>query len=196
MNSPREIFTSESHEATFYCHAFRVDMTTHGTRQRVDLTYPNPLAPPQGVTAMGSALRRLTAQTRREAADACDDLIATLAAADVKLPSVAVDWQSAATTGVVLIDLGAARPDVVVQLIDVIREGVRARRARHPWVPAIGETVAMTPAEWQITTPGAPLVPAEVVEATGNLVTLSCCGVLRLRRLHEIAPWTGGGGDQ
>ncbi|MGW2376120.1 hypothetical protein [Kitasatospora sp. NPDC001683] len=145
---------------------------------------------------MGSAFRGLTAQRRREAADACDDLIATLTAADVKLPSVAVDWQCATTTGIVLIDLGAARPDVIVRLTDVLRDGVRARRARHPWVPAVGETVTMTPAEWQITTPGAPLVPAEVVEVRGNLVTLSYQGVLRLRRLREIAPWTGGDDDR
>ncbi|MFI9363954.1 hypothetical protein ACIG5E_23300 [Kitasatospora sp. NPDC053057] len=145
---------------------------------------------------MGSAFRRLTTESRREAADAHDDLVATLAAADVKLPSIAVDWQCAATTGVALINLGAARPDVIVQLTDVIRDGVRARWARDPWVPAVGETVTMTPAEWQITTPGAPLIPAEVVELRGGLATLSYQGVLRLRRLHEIAPWTGGDDDR
>ncbi|MFJ9697942.1 hypothetical protein [Kitasatospora sp. NPDC101183] len=145
---------------------------------------------------MGSALRRLTARDRRKTADAYDDLLSTLAAADVKLPSVTVDWQSAAATGVALIDLGAARPDVVVRLVDVIRDGVRARRARYPWVPSVGETVTMTPAEWRITTPGAPLLPAEVIEVQGDLATLSYQGVLRLRRLHEIAPWPGGDGDR
>ncbi|MET8626166.1 hypothetical protein ABZW30_20830 [Kitasatospora sp. NPDC004669] len=59
-------------------------------------------------------------------------------------------------------------------------------------MPAVGATVTMTPAEWQITTPGAPLVPAEVVEVQGDLVTLSYQGILRLRRLREIAPWIGG----
>ncbi|MFE5583703.1 hypothetical protein [Kitasatospora sp. NPDC056531] len=41
-----------------------------------------------------------------------------------------------------------------------------------------------------------PLAPAEVVEVRGDLVTLSYQGVLRLRRLREIAPWIGGDGNR
>ncbi|MGW4894335.1 hypothetical protein ACWEQL_18990 [Kitasatospora sp. NPDC004240] len=76
-------------------------------------------------------LRRMTAEARREAAQAVEDLLAVTAAADVRLPSVGVDWISASVTGVVLIDLGAARTDEVVKLVEVIRDGVRARRERE-----------------------------------------------------------------
>ncbi|MGW6913251.1 hypothetical protein ACWGB8_05420 [Kitasatospora sp. NPDC054939] len=71
----------------------------------------------------------MTAEARREAAYAVEDLLATLAAAGVCLPSVGVDWISASATGVVLIDLGAAKTDEVVLLTAVLRDGVRARLA-------------------------------------------------------------------
>ncbi|WP_179852966.1 hypothetical protein [Streptomyces sp. 1331.2] len=47
-----------------------------------------------------------------------------------KLPGVSgsglgIDWRSAKATGVVLIDLGAARPDVIERLVVVLRRGMR-----------------------------------------------------------------------
>ncbi|MEV7781429.1 hypothetical protein [Kitasatospora sp. NPDC088351] len=58
------------------------------------------------------------------------------------------------------------------------------------WSPCIGETVAIVPPDWEISTPWAPRIPAEVVDVTDNLITLTVDGQLRLRRLHQIAPWT------
>ncbi|MEV6972572.1 hypothetical protein [Kitasatospora sp. NPDC093806] len=75
---------------------------------------------------MTSMLSKATEEIRREAADVYEDLVATLAVAEIPLPSVAVDWQAAYTTGVVLIDLGAAPPQVIRRLVEVIRKGVRA----------------------------------------------------------------------
>ncbi|MFI6848377.1 hypothetical protein OG535_18675 [Kitasatospora sp. NBC_00085] len=72
-----------------------------------------------------SMLGRMTAHDRRRAADAFDDFQATLAAAGLTLPSAGVDWRSARTTGVVLIDLGAVRADVIERLTDLIRKGLR-----------------------------------------------------------------------
>ncbi|MFI6443649.1 hypothetical protein [Kitasatospora sp. NPDC050543] len=72
---------------------------------------------------MVSPLRRLTAEDRSRAAAALDDLTDALDRAQVRLPSVAVDWRSANTTGVVLVDLGAARPDAIEALAAVIRRG-------------------------------------------------------------------------
>ncbi|MEV0534651.1 hypothetical protein [Kitasatospora sp. NPDC050463] len=68
---------------------------------------------------------RMTAHDRRRAADAFDDFRATLAAAGLMLPSAGVDWRSAQTTGVVLIDLGAVRADVVERCTELIRTGIR-----------------------------------------------------------------------
>ncbi|MFD5434148.1 hypothetical protein ACFWJ4_18580 [Kitasatospora sp. NPDC127067] len=74
---------------------------------------------------MTSMIGKITAEDRRTAADVLDDLQAVLNAADVKLPSLGIDWRSAKATGVVLIDLGAARPDVIERLVVVLRRGMR-----------------------------------------------------------------------
>lgn len=55
-----------------------------------------------------------------------DDLRSVLAATSVTLPSLAVDRVSVRTTGVVLIELGAAAPSEVAKLVDVLRKGARA----------------------------------------------------------------------
>ncbi|MGW2541681.1 hypothetical protein ACWC5I_12600 [Kitasatospora sp. NPDC001574] len=117
---------------------------------------------------MASMLRRITAEDRSEAAEALGDLTATLAAAGTALPSTGIDWNCASVTGVVLIDLGAAPTSVVLKLVDVIRDGVRARREQgeqHPWRPSAGRPVTLGAVG------GAPLA-AEVVVSTGRLVTV------------------------
>ncbi|MEV6977667.1 hypothetical protein [Kitasatospora sp. NPDC093806] len=113
-------------------------------------------------------LRKITAEDRREAAETLDDLKATLAAAGTALPSTGIDWHCASVTGVVLIDLGAAPTSVVIKLVDVIRDGVRARRTVHeqqPWRPSVGLPVTLN-------APGGAPLDAEVVAATGRLVTI------------------------
>ncbi|WP_370221459.1 hypothetical protein [Kitasatospora sp. MAP12-22] len=65
---------------------------------------------------------------RKQAADALAELIDALVLAGIVLPSAGIDGQSA-FTGRVLVDLGRARPDVVVQLARVIRAGAEALRA-------------------------------------------------------------------
>ncbi len=57
------------------------------------------------------------------------------------------------------------------------------------WPPRAGDLVAVVPPDWEITDARAPRAKAEVVEVAGNLVTLRAFGHLRLRRLHEVAPW-------
>ncbi|MFE5585864.1 hypothetical protein [Kitasatospora sp. NPDC056531] len=119
-----------------------------------------------------------------------DDLQAVLAAVRVKLPSMRVDWASVRTTGVVVIELGGAAPREIAKLVEVLREGARVVSASDGWVPGVGETVAIVPPDWEISTPWAPRIPAEVVEVIDNLVTLTVDGNLRLRRLHQVEPWT------
>ncbi|MFJ2808881.1 hypothetical protein [Kitasatospora sp. NPDC087271] len=117
---------------------------------------------------MASMIRKITAEDRREAADALDDLKATLAYAGTQLPSPGIDWACASVTGIVLIDLGAAPTSVVVQIVDVLRAGVRARREQadqQPWHPSVGATVTLNAAG------GVPLA-AKVVGANGKLVTV------------------------
>ncbi|WP_344437906.1 hypothetical protein [Kitasatospora nipponensis] len=62
---------------------------------------------------------------RQAAADAVDELRAALAGGDIVLPSLGVDHQSP-FTGVVLVELGCARPDVVRQMARAIRRGTAA----------------------------------------------------------------------
>ncbi|MDH6116411.1 hypothetical protein ABH930_000810 [Kitasatospora sp. GAS204A] len=73
-----------------------------------------------------SPLARELRVARQEAADALDDFLATLTLAGVLLPSVGVNWRMGEVTGCFLIDLGAARPDVVVKLTNVMRKGIES----------------------------------------------------------------------
>ncbi|WP_031067945.1 hypothetical protein [Streptomyces sp. NRRL WC-3742] len=117
---------------------------------------------------MASILRRITAEDRREAADALDDLKATLAYAGTQLPSPGIDWQCASVTGIVLIDLGAAPTSVILQIVDLLRLGVRAQRARaeqQPWHPELGSAVTLNRAG------GTPL-PARVVGTSEKVITV------------------------
>ncbi|GAB7183287.1 hypothetical protein ATKI12_3118 [Kitasatospora sp. Ki12] len=117
---------------------------------------------------MASMLRKITAEDRREAADALDDLKATLAYAGAQLPSPGIDWKCASVTGIVLIDLGAAPTSVVRQIVDLLRAGVRAQReqaAQQPWYPEAGSTVTLH------ADGGVPL-PAKVVGANGKLISV------------------------
>ncbi|MGW4891812.1 hypothetical protein ACWEQL_06035 [Kitasatospora sp. NPDC004240] len=87
---------------------------------------------------MSSILTRATADQRRAAAEAFDDLLAVLALAGIVLPSAAVDWRAGRLTGAVLIELGAARPDVVLRLVDLLRKGLlheRQERRNPPHRP-------------------------------------------------------------
>ncbi|MGK4580509.1 hypothetical protein [Kitasatospora sp. HPMI-4] len=54
------------------------------------------------------------------------DLAGALTMAGIVLPSLGVDWRAARLSGVALIELGAARPDVVTRLATVIRRGARS----------------------------------------------------------------------
>ncbi|GAA1236060.1 hypothetical protein GCM10009665_27830 [Kitasatospora nipponensis] len=74
----------------------------------------------------GSWLSEVMARSRREATDAAQELRSVLAAADLALPSVALDGQSP-FTGVVLVDLGRARAEVVAGIATLLREGLSAR---------------------------------------------------------------------
>ncbi|MEU8925913.1 hypothetical protein AB0D10_34110 [Kitasatospora sp. NPDC048545] len=74
---------------------------------------------------MSSMISRITAEDRGIAADILDDLQAVLSAAEVTLPSLGIDWRSVRDTGVLLVDLGAARPDVIERLVVVLRRGMR-----------------------------------------------------------------------
>lgn len=71
---------------------------------------------------MTSIIERHTADPREDAADALFELRKALKAAKIALPSLPVDWRSS-VTGVVLVELGAARSDVITQLAKVIRKG-------------------------------------------------------------------------
>ncbi|MFI9271183.1 hypothetical protein ACIGXM_10790 [Kitasatospora sp. NPDC052896] len=72
---------------------------------------------------MPSPLSRHIAAARREAAEALAELTASLTLADVTLPSTGIDRHSP-FTGTVLVELGAARPDMVKRLAAVVRAGV------------------------------------------------------------------------
>ncbi|MDH6110848.1 hypothetical protein P3T36_004422 [Kitasatospora sp. MAP12-15] len=71
---------------------------------------------------MSTPLGRAMANPRKEAADALAELVDALRAAGITLPSLAIDWR-AVCTGIVLVELGAARPDVIRRLAAVIRKG-------------------------------------------------------------------------
>ncbi|MER8185722.1 hypothetical protein [Kitasatospora sp. NPDC094015] len=85
---------------------------------------------------MGSIIERHTADSRREAAYALRELTRSLDAARVRLPSVGIDWRAARMSGTVLVELGAARPDVVVRLAAAVWAG-----SANPWLPGVGERV-------------------------------------------------------
>ncbi|MER7705053.1 hypothetical protein ABTX81_19430 [Kitasatospora sp. NPDC097605] len=80
---------------------------------------------------MGAILDRATADQRREAAHAAADLTAVLTLAGAKLPSLEVDWDFGRRTGCYLISLGAARPDQIERITDLLRKGLRHEQARQ-----------------------------------------------------------------
>ncbi|MEV7777332.1 hypothetical protein [Kitasatospora sp. NPDC088351] len=77
---------------------------------------------------MESRLDRATADRRREAADALDDLLAVLTLADTRLPTVEVDWRHGRLTGTYLIRMGSASPDVINRVVELLRKGLRHER--------------------------------------------------------------------
>ncbi|MFJ1704646.1 hypothetical protein [Kitasatospora sp. NPDC088346] len=82
-----------------------------------------------------SLLSQLTAERRRVAARARTELAAALDAVGLLLPSLSVDWRSAAQSGAVVVELGGVGPGVAWRLAKVIR------RSGPPGVPAVGELV-------------------------------------------------------
>lgn len=72
---------------------------------------------------MASRLEQYEREQRAEATAALDLLLDSLAAATVKLPSAAVQ-RSSPFTGVTLVELGAARAEVIARLATVVRAGV------------------------------------------------------------------------
>ncbi|MET9613492.1 hypothetical protein [Kitasatospora indigofera] len=59
------------------------------------------------------------------------------------------------------------------------------------WLPAARGPVAVVPPDWEIADPAAPRCRGEVVDVVGDLVTVRVLGHLRLRRVHQVAAWTG-----
>ncbi|WP_157536308.1 undecaprenyl diphosphate synthase family protein [Kitasatospora mediocidica] len=72
---------------------------------------------------MTSMLERQMREKRRAAQDALDRLIALLGEAGIVFPSATVNWR-APVTGIVLIELGAARVDAIEMLIETLRKGL------------------------------------------------------------------------
>ncbi len=68
---------------------------------------------------------------------------------------------------------------------------MQAATGSESYRPRPGEAVAVAPPDWEVTDPAAPRCRGEVVDVVGDLVTLRVFGHLRLRRLHQVAPWTG-----
>ncbi|AUY47682.1 hypothetical protein [Streptomyces sp. CB01881] len=77
---------------------------------------------------MGPILNRATAEQRRDAALAVEELTAVLALADAKLPSLEVDWDYGRLTGAYLINLGSARTAQVLRITDLLRKGLQHER--------------------------------------------------------------------
>ncbi|MDH6113920.1 hypothetical protein P3T36_002741 [Kitasatospora sp. MAP12-15] len=73
-----------------------------------------------------SILSRQIHAQRQQARIAVTKLTAALTRAGSPLPSVGIDPASA-LTGTVLVDLGRARSDVVIQIAELILEGLDAR---------------------------------------------------------------------
>ncbi len=71
---------------------------------------------------MTSKFQRHVREQRQAALDALAQLRAALEAAGIVLPSLGLDHQSP-YTGTVLVELGAARPDVVQRLARAVRRG-------------------------------------------------------------------------
>ncbi|MDH6130425.1 hypothetical protein [Kitasatospora sp. GP82] len=77
-----------------------------------------------------SVVQRHARVFRAEAVTALDDLLGALSLAGVVLPSLGVDQVPVFGSGVCLVELGRARPDVVAQLAVVIRRGADAQTSQ------------------------------------------------------------------
>ncbi|GAA2245541.1 hypothetical protein GCM10010430_29280 [Kitasatospora cystarginea] len=73
-----------------------------------------------------SRLQRIAAESRAAARAAEAELADALRQAGLVLPSLATEHQADYFTGIVLVDLGRARPDVVSRLAALVRRGVAA----------------------------------------------------------------------
>ncbi len=71
-----------------------------------------------------SKLRKITNKQRRQARDACQALQGVVTAAGCPLPSLTVVPGASMITGEVLVDLGCARPESVMNLAIVLRVGL------------------------------------------------------------------------
>lgn len=78
-----------------------------------------------------SKLAAITEQAREEAARALGGLDRVLGEAGIVLPSLGLDSPSW-FTGTMLFDLGRTRPDQVVELTALLRDGLNARAQQLP----------------------------------------------------------------
>ncbi|WP_329563181.1 hypothetical protein [Kitasatospora sp. NBC_01266] len=85
------------------------------------------MANQQGSTRIGE----LAEEARADARNAVEALRAVLAEAGLNLPSLGEDWHEGWFTGLVLVDLGRAHPDVVRRIVALLRDGLAAR-AQQP----------------------------------------------------------------
>ncbi|MGK4580750.1 hypothetical protein [Kitasatospora sp. HPMI-4] len=75
-------------------------------------------------------LERLVTRQQFSAVAAWRGLADALAQAGIMLPSLGVEQVPVVGSGVFLVELGRARPDVIVQLAAVVRLGAEAQRAQ------------------------------------------------------------------
>ncbi|MDH6123612.1 hypothetical protein [Kitasatospora sp. GP82] len=80
-------------------------------------------------------LQRLVAAGQANARAAEEELASALKVAGIVLPSLAADCRSGCLSGVFLVDLGGARPDVVMRLAAVVRRGAAAESAEQRAAP-------------------------------------------------------------
>jgi hypothetical protein len=87
---------------------------------------------PDGSHRLGCVrLESIMARRRSEAVTAEHDLADALARAEIVLPSLGVEQVPVIGSGVFLVELGRARPDVIAQLAAVVRLGAEAQRAQR-----------------------------------------------------------------
>ncbi|MEE1826024.1 hypothetical protein PUR61_28085 [Streptomyces sp. BE20] len=93
-------------------------------------------------------LRKISKRHRRQAREACEALREAAEAAGCVLPSLDID-PAESITGQTLVDLGRARPESVLNLVDVLWAGLAAIAAEAPPVvplfrPKVGDLVVDT----------------------------------------------------
>lgn len=80
-------------------------------------------------------MQRLLSARLANAVAAEADLANALALAGISLPGLAADRQRGWLTGTFLVDLGAAHPDAVSRLAEVVRRGAEVESAERRAAP-------------------------------------------------------------